>query len=309
MTGFFRLIAFLLIVSGFFYVGRVDPLEFIQDLSKLFETKDKLKNRVLLSQGKKKKGAFYLLVEDTKSILKLNGKEEEFPKVCILSFALAIAGLVFGFTISNYFIVPVLCMGMCTLPFIYIKYLGIRLKKQQNEELETALSIITSSYIRCDDIVAAVEENKDYINPPIREVFDQFVMEANLLNPDIKRLLANAKIKIDNNVFKEWCDAVIACQDDGSLRSTLAPIVKKCSNIRLVSVRLDAMLYGPIKEYVTMVLLIILNVPLMYFLNKTWFRILIFYTPGKLVLALCAAVIFLSTMAVIKISKPIEYKR
>ena len=123
MTGFFRLIAFLLIVSGVFYAGRIDPLEFIQDLSKLFETKDKLKNRVLLSQGKKKKGAFYLLVEDTKSILKLNGKEEEFPKVCILSFALAIAGLVFGFTISNYFIVPVLCMGMCTLPFIYIKYL------------------------------------------------------------------------------------------------------------------------------------------------------------------------------------------
>lgn len=309
MIGFLRLISFILILFGCFYILSIDLLAFIQDLSKPFEAKDKLKTRVLLAQGRKKKNFFYLLVEDTKNILKLNHKEEEFPRVFLLSIALAMIGLLIGFSISNYFIVPVLCMGLCIVPFIYIIYLGIRLKKQQNEELETALSIITSSYIRCEDIVTAVEENKDYINPPIKEIFDQFVMEAQLLNPDIKKLLSNIKSKIDNSVFHEWCDAVIACQSDGALKSTLPPIVKKCSNIRLVSVRLDALLYAPVKEYITMVLLLILNIPLMYFLNKTWFNILIFHIAGKLILALCAAVIFISALAVIKISKPIEYKR
>lgn len=309
MIMFFELLAFGAIIIGSIYVFDIDVIEFLNDLSKLFADRKKLKAKVLTARGKKKTNGFYLLVEETKAILKLNGKEDYFPRVCILSIALAIAGVIFGFSISNYFIVPVLCMGMCILPFIYIKYLGNRLKKQQNEELETALSIITSSYIRSEDILTAVEENKDYINPPIKDVFEQFVMEASLVDPDIKKLVRGMKIKIDNSIFHEWCDAIIACQDDGALKSTLTPIVKKCSNIRIVSVRLDSLLYAPVKEYITMVTLLVLNVPLMFFLNKSWFHILLFETPGKIVLAVCSMVILASAIGVIRISKPIEYKR
>jgi tight adherence protein B len=303
------LLAFGLIILGSIYVLKIDVIDFLNDLSGLFSDRKKLKARVLTAQGKKKTNGFYLLVEDTKAILKLNGKEDYFPRVCILSITLAIAGAIFGFTISNYFIVPVFCMGMCILPFVYIKYLGNRLKKQQNEELETALSIITSSYIRSEDILTAVEENKDYINPPIKDVFEQFVMEASLVDPDIKKLIRGMKTKIDNSIFHEWCDAIIACQDDGALKSTLTPIVKKCSNIRIVSVRLDSLLYAPVKEYITMVFLLVLNVPLMRFLNKSWFHILLFEIPGKIVLAVCSMVILISAIGVIRISKPIEYKR
>lgn len=309
MSGLLRMISFLLILFGIFYGLQINVMEFMQELTKPFNRKTKLKDRILYAQGRKKKNTLYLLIEDTGNILKLNGKEEAFPKVCVLSIMLALAGILFGFTINNYFIAPVLGLGMCTIPFIYIKYLGIRLKKQQNEELETALSIITSSYIRCEDIVTAIDENKEYINPPVKQVFDQFVLEADLINSDIKKLLFSMREKIDNTVFKEWCDAIISCQDDGALKSTLLPIVKKLSNIRLVSVRLDALLYAPVKEYITMVLLLILNVPLMYFINRTWFEILIYNIAGKLVLTLCAGIIFISAINVVKISRPIEYKR
>lgn len=305
----FRIIAFILIMVGAFHALQIDILEFMNELSRPFSGRKKLKDKVLHAQGKKKKNALYQLVEETRSILKLNGKEDYFPKVCILAMALAVFGMILGFSISNYFIVPVLCAGMCILPFIYIKYLGIRLKKQQNEEIETALSIITSSYIRSEDILTAVEENKDYINPPVKEVFDQFVLEASLVDPDIRKLIYDMKRKVDNTIFQEWCDALIACQDDGALKSTLTPIVKKCSNIRLVSVRLDSMLYAPVKEYITMVLVLVLNVPLMYFLNKGWFDILIYHIAGKLILAICALAILFSAIAVIRISKPVEYKR
>jgi tight adherence protein B len=69
------------------------------------------------------------------------------------------------------------------------------------------------------------------------------------------------------------------------------------------------MLYAPVKEYITMVLVLVFNVPLMYFLNKSWFDILLYHTAGKLILAICAVVILFSAMAVIRISKPVEYKR
>ena len=40
-----------------------------------------------------------------------------------------------------------------------------------------------------------------------------------------------------------------------------------------------------------MMFLVIANVPLLYFLNEDWFHTLIFTTPGKIALAICAAII------------------
>ena len=40
------------------------------------------------------------------------------------------------------------------------------MEKELNAELETALSIITTSYLRSEDILSAFEENINYINPP-----------------------------------------------------------------------------------------------------------------------------------------------
>ena len=36
-----------------------------------------------------------------------------------------------------------------------------------NNEIETGLSIITSSYLRSESMITAVEENIHYLNPPV----------------------------------------------------------------------------------------------------------------------------------------------
>ena len=43
--------------------------------------------------------------------------------------------------------------------------------KAISAELETALSIITTSYLRNEDIQTAVEENLEYLNPPVKNAF------------------------------------------------------------------------------------------------------------------------------------------
>lgn len=37
-------------------------------------------------------------------------------------------------------------------------------------ELETALSVITTAYLRTEDIVTAVKENTAYLNPPVSSI-------------------------------------------------------------------------------------------------------------------------------------------
>lgn len=58
------------------------------------------------------------------------------------------------------------------------------------------------------------------------------MLQAKLINSNIKEALEQMKPCIDNAVFHEWVDAVVACQDDYNLKSILPPIVSKLSDMR-----------------------------------------------------------------------------
>ena len=169
--------------------------------------------------------------------------------------------------------------------------------------------IITSSYLRSESMITAVEENIHYLNPPVADVFRGFLAETNMISADVKQALSNMKPKLDNYVFREWVDAAIACQDDKSLKSTLTPIIGKLSDMRIVAAELDYLLYEPFKEFITMAFLLIGNIPLLYFLNKDWYDVLVNTGFGKGILAVCLLVLLISFAAVIRLTKPVEYKR
>jgi len=117
------------------------------------------------------------------------------------------------------------------------------------------------------------------------------------------------KSRIENEVFREWCDAIAACRYDRSLKTTLTPIVSKLSDMRIVNAELEYMVFEPRKEFIIMVILVIGNIPIMYFLNRSWYDTLMHTIIGQLILAVCAAAIFISTAFVIRLTKPIEYRR
>ena len=72
---------------------------------------------------------------------------------------------------------------------------------------------------------------------------------------------------------------------------------------------LEYMITGPRKEFITMVFLVAGNIPLMYMLNKVWYGFLMHSVVGQIILAISAVLIFVSTAIVLKLTKPIEYKR
>ncbi len=77
----------------------------------------------------------------------------------------------------------------------------------------------------------------------------------------------------------------------------------------MVSAELDLLIYEPVKEYITMVVLLLGSIPLLYFLNKEWYETLMFTGFGKVLLAVCGAVVFVSVAAVSKHTRPIEYRK
>ena len=258
---------------------------------------------------RKKVSYFRREVIEVQSILKLTGREGWFPIVCAVSLCLFAIGSGTAIVLGNFFSVPVLGIGFMLLPFWYVRLTQTHFKRDIAAELETALSIITTAYLRNEDIVTAVEENIDYLNPPVLSVFKGFVYRIKMINPDIAAGLEDIKDQLENAVFREWCDALIACQIDRNLKTTLTPIVSKLSDMRVVNGELENMVFEPRKEFISMQLLVVGNIPLLYFLNKDWYNTLMHTPLGQIILAICFAAIFISTAFVIKLTQPIEYRR
>ena len=141
------------------------------------------------------------------------------------------------------------------------------------------------------------------------DVAQSFIGDAMMISSDLKTALRNLKEKISDSIYEEWCDTLIACQDDRTLKDTLLPIVAKLTDVRIVNNELKTMLDAVRNEYLTMVLLVVGNIPLIYALNKDWFNSLMFSTPGKIVLAVCGMTILITAMFMMKFTKPIEYRR
>ena len=303
-------IAFIAMMSGLVITFGLSPFDMATDiLKKSVKKEQSLNERIKALTGKKKKKGLKKLIDETKHVLKMTNKENLFMLIVILSLVFMTIGFFGAITLNNMFLVPVLTIGFSLLPFWYVQFTATKWKKGLNSELETALSIITTSYLRSESIITAIEENVNYINPPVQDVFHGFLTQTKLINANTKMALESLKPKIESSVFHEWVDALIDCQEDKNLKSTLTPIVSKLSDMRMVSAELDYLLYEPIKEFVTMAILLIGNIPLMYMLNKDWYHTLMFTGIGKFVLAVCGIVIFISLAAVVKLSKPVEYKR
>jgi len=303
------LLCFILLVAGTFLILELTPENVTDDIMHMVVPEQTLRDKVLIAQKKKKSRKITKALLHMREALTATGKANQFTVTCAASLMLMIAGCIAAVLIDNFFMIPVFAVAFAALPFFFAKNTISAYDKHIREEMETALSIVTTSYIRSDDIVGAVKENLTYLKPPIREIFSGFVGDAMMISSDTKAALRNMQERIDNDIFAEWCDTLIACQDDRTLKDTLLPIVSKLTDVRIVNNELKTMLDAVQKEYWTMVLLVVGNIPLIYALNKEWFNSLMFSTPGKLVLAICGMTIVITAMFMMKFTKPIEYRR
>ena len=300
------LICFILLSAGLLALFGVKPGDFIDALFRSQRKSATLSDELNVLLGTPAKG-FFNQDYELKQILKGTGRADRYEAIKRLSLILFAVGAVLALLIGNVYMVPILGIGFSLIPIWFLRSTAASYKKHLNEELETAISIITTSYLRTEDLIRSVKENLPYINEPVKANFEAFVYEAELINANITSAINSLKMKIPNRVFHEWCGTLIQCQSDRSMKNTLPTINQKFSDVRVVQSELEAMMQGPRREAITMIFLVIANVPLLYFLNEDWFHTLIFTTPGKIALAICAAIILFALTQIMKLSKPIEY--
>ena len=304
-----QVIACIGIITGAFLLFQIRLNDFTGNIfHRLLDAPKGIREEILEETKRRKKSYFRREIEEVQEILKTTDREELFPLLCTASLLLFAAGAAIAVMIGNDIQVPELACGYLFLPIWNIRLPASQIKKDVSSELETALSIITTAYLRSEDILTSVEENLEYLNPPVKTVFADFVSKIRLIDPDLEAALEELKGKIENDVIMEWVDALKSCLYDRSLKTTLTPIVVKLSDMRIVNAELEYLVFEPRKEFITMVVLAVGNIPLLYFLNQSWYDTLMHTIPGQIMLAVTGAIIFVSTACVIKLTKPIEYR-
>ncbi|MBQ8765767.1 MAG: hypothetical protein IJZ16_03085, partial [Clostridia bacterium] len=213
----------------------------------------------------KKPNVFERFKTISEEMLKSSRSNMTFSKYIRVSLLFSLGGVIVGLLLNNILLSIVLAVGMLFVPLEYLVVRQSSYTQMINEQMETALSLITNSYLQSGDIIKAVKENLHRIEPPFYNLFAEFIAEKTFVDSNISRNIRKLKTKVDNSFFSEWCDTLILCQQDRELMYVLPTIVEKMSDIKQIQEELNTQMYNIYKDHISVTLVVAANIPLMRF--------------------------------------------
>ena len=268
--------------------------------------KNNLRQRIDVALGRQRTNFWTQNFEQARRVLvttNQQGKLRLLNSLCVVFF---FAGAAVALAAQNILLLPVLSVGATLIPMWYIKYNEYHYINRLSGELEVALSVITTSYLRTENLLQSVEENLRYIDRPVKEVFAGFLNEVKFVNANVPAAIERMKLSFTSAIWHEWCDTMLLCQDDRELKHSLKPIVEQFSDNKELQQSMETILLRPTKDYRNVVVIVLGTLPLLWVLNKDWFNILVDTLGGKSLLTALSAVLFWGMNKAVNLSRPID---
>ncbi len=308
MNFIFSIIVFMLFMFGLFILANLSLEDLSVGLDESLHPVVAIKKQAYRKQKNKKQSFLLSILQDTKLIMASMGRSSKFIVVIIVSVVLSIVSGFISTMLGNPFLIPAFTIGALSIPFIFVRTYSYTYQNSLRNELELSLSQITTSYIRTDDIIRAVEENINNINNPVREVFSEFLSQVKYINPNIRDGIDVMEEKIDNYIFREWCEALKKCIQNRTLKYMLMPVVNKFSTLREIQGSIKEALTGYKFEFYIIVGIVYGNYPLIWFMEEEWYKVLTSTTQGLACTGLIALITVICFIIFSFIIKPIDYE-
>lgn len=257
--------------------------------------------------GLKKTTAAKRLVGEVSRVLALEGRASAIRRVKAVSCLCAALGLVVGAIMRNVFIMPVLAAAGWFVPLWIIKSRNGSYQARIAADLEAALAVITSSYLRQPDIVLAVEENLSYLQEPVAAPFRTFVVNTRLVSADVSAALLRLRGSFPNDVFQRWCDVLIQCQDNVLMQAMLQPTLQSFADLREIQAEYDTEVSFVRKDTITLCIGVLAAL-LIFCSVSAWFRVLYTTTVGKGILAGVVLAVLFAINKTIDLTEPLTFK-
>ena len=288
-------------ITGLVLLGET-PLSVIRDNS-FFHAERMSRKKKMEARWMRKNSYFSRYLLKLTAVLKDCSVQTGVENVFRMKILLGLLGLIVGILMKNLLLAGVFVIGFFWMPTVYFKLAGIKYNRSVDDAIETVMSIITNSYLQGEDLKTAVMENIGRIEQPLKSTFREFLAETGFVDANIVKAIERMKTKVDNVYFGDWCDTLIQCQDDRELKYVLPSIVTKLNSIKRIQIELDGMMLEIYREFIYVVGIVVLNIPLMLLINAEWADILLNTFVGKVTVATCAAILFLSSAYVVSVNK------
>lgn len=297
-------IVFILIFTSLLIAFNINPLK------RKIKISDLRKN-ILKSKRERIIGKNLNLIE--RLIIRIEGYLKRLGKNLSYFYFLLIVAFISGSLLGNFLYSDLflsLVMGICFLPVPYL-YLQIKTSwyiRNETEKLENAMSIITNTYISCDDIQKSFElyimEERRY-NLNKNTAFSEFLSEIVYINPNVTKALIALTEKIQNQYFTQWVKMLMLCNNDRRLKFALRPILDTMNDAKSIAIENETMMMRIWRDYFGVVVILLMIIPMFKTMNKTWFEILTKTTLGKSLIVIMLVSIVISGFFVMKINKPV----
>lgn len=228
--------------------------------------------------------------------------------VNVFWFMVAISGFI-GFGLGRFLfydtmLASVTALILLPMPYIILKVRARWYKRNQDELLENSMNLITNSYLGCNDLITAVNDNLNKLD--IHKPFAEFVTDVTLIDSNMKRALRKLELKIDNKYFSEWIDILVLCQEkSGDYRFILPAVVGSMNDAKKLQIEADTVMMAVWRDYFTAIGLSFSIIPLLRWSNAAWFDILTTSFIGKILIVIMLVLTLVSAFITLKINKPL----
>ena len=311
----------MMLVLGILILLDVRPLGYLPKPKQLIQLGGKLwqnimsrrrvslKGKVYRILGKRKENIFTRTMKDALQVLEKTGERSKAKRMERSCFAFSAAGVFAGLLLRNIYLSFALGVALYFVPLWIIKLSLNGYINHVNDELEVALSQITSAYESTNNIIVAVKSNLQYLNPPVYEAFERFVRTYENIDPDISKGIVTLRDSFDSYIFKEWCNALLQCQRDSTLKATLQPHVSKFSRQKYMQEKQQTGQMVPIREFGGLCIGVPVFVLLMGSAQKELLTGLIGHPAGQIVIAITILLMVAGFNRAVSMTKPFEFKR
>lgn len=305
-----NIVVFLLIFLGFICLI---PKEKRNEMNISFAQISSKQKRQRIGEGK------YLSRFD-KVKLRLSELLKKMDKDFTYFYKLTLIFAIFGFLVGIVCFKSILLAFFTGLAFspcsvLYVVFQTQEITRDENSEIQNAMSIITNAYLSSNDVISAFEtytmNRQKFMTGEERKFqrvtpFEEFVTQCTYINPNVDAALEELAAKVSNKYFNEWVKNLRMCIQDSTMKFSLKPVINQMADEKIMQIESDSAMRKTWQNYFVMLILMFSVILVFRIANREWYDILVGTTTGKIIIVgmLIAAVI--SALLVIRINKPIS---
>lgn len=271
------------------------------------EKPERARDYVARIDGRKKENWMIRSTREARQVYAEIGQQDRYRRTLRLSLATGGAGLLAGLALRNLPLAAVLAVGLYFVPLWASRFARYRYAQFVTDELEMALSLVTTSYTRSASLLDAVKENLNHMDEPVRGVFASSAAAVQYVDPNIKAQIQRMSGMLDNKLWRQWCDTLILCQDDHLMIPALTGIVSRFADLKAQQAENATRMALPLRRAISMIAVTLSVIPLMAVSSESWWGSLSATPLGQLAMTITAIVVLMTIDRAIRLSEPVEF--